>query len=461
MPQADISSSKFSATASQRPEVKSILLLSVPIIISQLAQIGTGVVDVVMAGHISPVVLGSVATGAAVWTPTMIFLLGLLYCLTHGVGSLKGQKREEEITSLAARGVTAGLLGGVILGAGLYFGSGHLFTLIGLSEDMILDATSYTRIVAFGFPGLGLFCACRFLLEASGGAKVVTFTVIGSIGLKIFLNDLFVFGGLGIEPMGVNGFGLSTAVVFWMMAAVPVIVFIMVPRYNIIWRGPLSLADIAFARLIEFVRNGFPIALNFLSDYLVMAVVALFIASIGPVAISSHQITVNIVSVFLMITTGVGMAGTIIISSAAGSGNSGYVRRAAGLCLVVSLSLSLVITTLLALKGDTLAHLYTSNPDILAQASTLLDVAAMLFTVNVASITLGFVFRGVGQPGTPFLIMVISHWGVSIPLGYLLAETSFITDPLGVVGWWYGLMTSVILATFLLTLRLSAALTKG
>ncbi len=461
MSQAEISSSKSSSTLSCRPELKSILVLSVPIIISQLAQIATGVVDVVMAGHLGPVVLGTVATGAAVWTPTMIFLLGLLYGLTHEVGSLRGQEHMEKITSLAARGVVVGLLGGMILGAGLYFGAGPLFTLIGLPGDMISGATSYTRIVAFGFPGLGVFCACRFLLEASGGAKVVTFTVIGSIGLKILLNKLFVFGGLGIEPMGVDGFGVSTVAVFWIMAAVPVVVFIMVPRFNLLWRGPWSRDDISFTNLVRFIRNGLPIALNFLSDYLVMAVVALFIASIGPVAISGHQITVNIVSVFLMITTGVGMAGTIIVSNAAGSGNSGYVRRAAGLCLVVSLLLSLIITAILFFKGDTLARLYTSDPDTLAQTSTLLGVAAMIFTVNVASITLGFIFRGVGQPGTPFLIMIISHWGVSIPLGYLLAKTSFITDPLGVVGWWYALMAGVILAAFLLTLRLPAALAKG
>ncbi|MEM0912686.1 MAG: MATE family efflux transporter, partial [Pseudomonadota bacterium] len=47
-------------------------------------------------------------------------------------------------------------------------------------------------------------------------------------------------------------------------------------------------------------------------------------------------------------------------------------------------------------------------------------------------------------------VMLFAHWGVSIPLGYILASTALITAPLGIIGWWYGLFTGVAVATIML-----------
>lgn len=437
---------------------KTLVTLSVPIILSQLAQIAASVVDVVMAGRIGSLELGSISTGAALWSPMMIFLLGMLYVLTPMTGLLMGQQRENQIRSLAAQGVVLGLLVGLILGAALYFGAGPLFSLANVSADLVPGAVSYARIVALAFPGLALFLTFRFLLEASGGALLVTLSMVAGIILKIILNQALVFGRFGFPTLGIDGFAVSTVIVFWTMAVILLAMILGIPRFRYLKPGITTRSQLAPSRMFELARKGLPIALSFLSDYLVMAVVILFIATISPVAVSSHQIVFNIISVLLMITTGIGMAGTITVSGALGSLNPVRVRQAAAHCLVVSILTALAISVVLGLFGDTLVRFYSHDARIHDQAGTVIRVAALLFTVNVAAITLGFILRGMAHPGTPLVIMAAAHWGISIPLGYLLAETSVLTPPLGLIGWWYGLFTGVILATPVLAWRVFAVL---
>lgn len=438
------------ANAAVKSGPKALLLLASPIALSQLAQIATGVVDVVMAGHLGAVSLGAVSTGAAIWMPMMIFLLGLLYGLTHAIGTRRGEGRETDIPQLVLHGIGIGLLGGIALGVLLYFIAGPLFSLASVSPELIPQATSYCRIVAFAFPGLGCFLALRFALEASNGAGLVTGTIACSIVLKITLNKLLVFGGFSLPPMGVSGFGLSTAIVFWTMAVQLTIMMLFAKRVRQLLPSLGSLKQLSPGAMGQFILKNIPIAFNFLSDYLVMAVVALGIASIGPVAISSHQITFNILSVLLMITTGIGMAGTIIISNAMGSGRPELVRQSARLSLITSLIVACALSVALFLFGEQAARIYTAEAEILLQTAPLLHIAALLFTINVAVITLGFVLRGIGRPEIPFGVMLMTHWGISIPLGYILGHTTLFRPPMGTVGWWYGLMAGVMVAVILL-----------
>jgi len=431
-----------------------LMLLATPIALSQLAQIATGVVDIIMAGRLGALGLGAVSTGAAVWTPMMIFLLGLLYGLTHAVGTLRGQGEQEAIPGTVMHGLLIGMLGGTLLGGVLYVAAMPLFSAMSIAPELIPPASAYCRIVAFAFPGLGIFLALRFTLEAAGGAGVVTVAILGSILLKAAANTVLVFGGFGIAPMGVEGFGWSTVIVFWAMAAALVLMTVPVKRFKTLLPTTRHLSALSLTAMAAFTLKSIPIALNFLSDYLVMAVVALCIASIGPVAISSHQITFNIISVALMLTTGFGMAGTVMVSNAMGAGNNPGTRQAVRLGIRSSLALAVALSGLLFLFREQLAALYTTDESILLLAGQIMKVAAPLVIIDVAAITFGFMLRGMGRPDIPFGVMLLAHWAASIPLGYTLARTSLITSPMGTLGWWYGLMAGLFLASGLLAVFL-------
>ena len=68
------------------PEVKHLLVIALPLMGAQVAQMSMGVVDAVMAGRYSSVDLAGVALGGSLFWPTLMLMMGLL--LTVGLQTL-------------------------------------------------------------------------------------------------------------------------------------------------------------------------------------------------------------------------------------------------------------------------------------------------------------------------------------------------------------------------------------
>ena len=64
-------------------EFKRLALLAGPLMTAQLAQMGMGVTDAVMAGHYGAVDLAGVALAGSLMWPVMMLFMGCLQALTH------------------------------------------------------------------------------------------------------------------------------------------------------------------------------------------------------------------------------------------------------------------------------------------------------------------------------------------------------------------------------------------
>ena len=63
---------------SYRGEARALLAIAWPIIIAQLAQMGTGVVDTIMAGRYSATDFAAIAIGYNIWLPLFLLALGIM-----------------------------------------------------------------------------------------------------------------------------------------------------------------------------------------------------------------------------------------------------------------------------------------------------------------------------------------------------------------------------------------------
>ena len=85
MPPDDKTTTQSTSTTSLRAytsEARALWILIWPMLIAQLAQMGTGVVDTIMAGRYSAVDLAAVAIGYNVWLPVYLFIVGMMLATT-------------------------------------------------------------------------------------------------------------------------------------------------------------------------------------------------------------------------------------------------------------------------------------------------------------------------------------------------------------------------------------------
>src|SRR6516165_11418444 len=94
-----------SAQSKWRRELRAMLALAVPVVLSELGWMAQGVVDTIMVGKLGPAAIGAVAVGNAVYYVPSLFGIGLLLGLDTLVAHAYGRNDHDACHHWLAQGV--------------------------------------------------------------------------------------------------------------------------------------------------------------------------------------------------------------------------------------------------------------------------------------------------------------------------------------------------------------------
>ena len=86
-------------------ELRAMIALAVPVVLSELGWVAQGVVDNIMVGRLGPVAIGAVALGNAVYYIPSLFGIGLLLGLDTLVSQAYGRRDHDACHRWLAQGV--------------------------------------------------------------------------------------------------------------------------------------------------------------------------------------------------------------------------------------------------------------------------------------------------------------------------------------------------------------------
>ena len=108
-------SPKSSPVRQFRTETGSLLHLAWPLLAAQLAQMGMGVVDTIMAGRVGADDLAGVSLGGSVMWPVMMLITGVLQAVTPSVSQLRGANKYNEIGEVIRQALYMAAVGAVLI----------------------------------------------------------------------------------------------------------------------------------------------------------------------------------------------------------------------------------------------------------------------------------------------------------------------------------------------------------
>lgn len=123
---------------------------------------------------------------------------------------------------------------------------------------------------------------------------------------------------------------------------------------------------------------------------------------------------------------------------------------------MISVIVAVINSTLLWFTAVPVIALYTSNTDIQALALTIISLAVIFQLSDSLQVNLAGALRGYKDTRIVMVITVLSYWIVGLGGGHWLG-THGIGDmygPLGVHGYWMGLIAGLSTAALLLAWRL-------
>jgi MATE family multidrug resistance protein len=85
-----------SAQANLRRELRAMVALAIPVVLSELGWMAQGVVDTIMVGRLGPAAIGAVALGNAICYTPSLFGIGLMLGLDTLVAQAYGRNDHDE-----------------------------------------------------------------------------------------------------------------------------------------------------------------------------------------------------------------------------------------------------------------------------------------------------------------------------------------------------------------------------
>src|SRR6202453_3819320 len=165
------------STPKWRAELRALVTLAIPVVLSELGWMAQGVVDTVMVGRLGPAAIGAVALGNAVFYTPSLFGYGLLLGLDTLVSQAYGRKDYDECHRWLAQGVyLASFIAPVIMFA-LWIAS-YSYARAAMPPEVAAPAGAYLRVLNWSTLPLLLYGASRRYLQGVGQVRVITVTFI-------------------------------------------------------------------------------------------------------------------------------------------------------------------------------------------------------------------------------------------------------------------------------------------
>ncbi|MGB6975222.1 MAG: MATE family efflux transporter [Terracidiphilus sp.] len=430
-----------------KPELRALVALAIPVVLSELGWMAQGVVDTIMVGRMGPVAIGAVALGNAVYYTPSLFGIGLLLGLDTLVSQAYGRKDHDECHRWMAQGVYLACISTVPLML-LVFAASYGFRHVGINAAVAVPAGQYLRLLNWSTLPLLLYGGTRRYLQGVGEVRVITVTYVLANLLNWGGNWVLIYGHWGFPAMGVRGSALSTCIARVGMAMG---MFAFAWRYERKRGHPLfrHWAGPSLARLRKLVRIGAPAAGQMLLEVGAWSLATVSVGWLTPVALATHTIALNYASISYMVPLGIGSAAAVSVGHALGGGDSEKARRAGWLALGMGTSFMLLAAVVFLVAPGPLLRLYTSDPRVLAVGPSLLGLAAAFQIFDGIQTVCTGALRGLGETRIPMVANFVGYWILGLPLGLTLC---FVLR-WGIYGLWIGLTLALIVIATALLLR--------
>ncbi len=427
-------------------EILRTLQLAIPVVVGMVASFSMNFVDTLMAGRLpeKEIALAGIATGGAIWSAMLMFILGLLMALQPVVAQVDGAGNRSEGGAAARQGMWIALAVSVPFVLFLRAG-GPMLQWMAVGGDIVPTAIEYMDAISWGAPGVCLLLTLRFFSEGSGYTRPTMYMGLLGIVLNVPLNYVLMFGKLGLPALGAEGCGVATSIVIWAQ--------LLMMFFYVRWHAHFKEFELfkrwdwpQWAEISKLLKIGLPIGTGIFVEGSLFIGAALLIARLGALPASAHLIAINYSALMFMIPLGLASAVTTRVGNALGRGEPEAARYAGLIGLLIVLFTQTLSAASMIIFPKFIVSIYTNDPAITSIAVGLLFYSAIFQYADGIQICAAGALRGLKDTVVPMFINMVSYLLVGLSVGYYLT----FNKAMGPAGMWIGMIVGLSFGAVLL-----------
>ena len=420
------------------PIGKTLITFALPVLGSNILQSLNGSANAIWVSH----VLGEAALTATSNANQILFLmLGAVFGVSMAANILIGQAVGGGDPTLAKRvvGTSTTFFVALSLTVGLL---GYTFTpailrAMGTPTEAAADAIAYLRVIFAAMPFMYFFSFVMMAQRGVGDSRTPFYFALLAVALDVTLNPLLIIGVGPFPRLGIAGSAASTLIS--QTFTLGVMITYLYRKNSILMVRPkdwrLLVPDLAIVR--SLVTKGLPMGFQMVVISLAAVTMMSFVNGYGVHTSAAYGAAAQLWTYVQMPAMALGAAVSSMAAQNVGAGKMDRVEQVARTGSLYAI----------AFTGLPILAIYLADPWVL-RAFLPVTSPSLPIAVHINSIVLwgfipfgvAFIFSGVvratGAVWPPLLAMIISLWGVRVPLAMVLephlgADAVWISFPVG------------------------------
>lgn len=428
-----LANGKISIIDDNKKPIAIILTLALPIFLENVLMSLVGAIDTAMVGSLGANATASVSISQA----PMMMINGVIMALGTGFTALIARSVGAEEHVRAKHLIRQAILMVVSLGtplAILCFALARKIPMwMGASPEVLELATTYNRIIALCMMFRGLMMVLTAIYRGYGDGKTPLYLNVFINTLNVVGNYLLIFPTRTITLFGnemtMIGAGWGVAGAAAATAASTILGSTILLTMLFVRKTPMqiSLKDSFMPDFSELKLVG-KISLPAMFERFTMSgaqvVVASTVASLGTIAVASNSVASTAESISFMPGFAFGMTVTTLVGQSLGANRPELAKEFVSLTNKIAGLVMFVTSVGLFMFSASIIGFFSPDPEVIALGSEVLRILALIQIPQAWAMVFSGALRGAGDTTSPFVITLISMWGIRI-LGAVLTVRVF------------------------------------
>ncbi|SHG47198.1 multidrug resistance protein, MATE family [Kaistia soli DSM 19436] len=435
-------------------EARATISLSLPLILTNLAQTVINATDIIFIGWLGSRMLAAGALGTNLYFAMLIFGIGMISAVSPMIAKKLGERRHSvrAVRNIVRQGFWLALAISVPFWILLWHSEAILIA-IGQEPELAAIAGHYMRGLQWAMlPFLGYLVLRSFVVALE---QPFWSLVIGIIGLAVNALAVWVlvFGKFGLPALGIVGAGIGSTISAVAMFAGMAVVCVVHPRFRryhvfgYFWRPDLR-------EFLKLAALGLPIGVAVGLEVTVFNAAVFLMGLIGATEVAAHAIAIQFAALCFMVPLGFSQAATVRVGYAYGARDRDAIRRAGWTPFALGIAFMCCTALVILAIPETLAGIFldrgdVANAEVVRLTVSFLFIAALFQVFDGAQVIAGGMLRGLHDARVPMLYAALGYWGVglgtSVTLGFGLGY--------GGIGIWIGLACGLAATSTMLVVR--------
>ncbi|KAH9939828.1 MATE efflux family protein [Amylocystis lapponica] len=423
------------------PLFSSLLVDSVPVILSYVLQNSIQAVSVLVAGRLGPHELSAAAFSLMLAMVGWGVALGGTTALdTLGSQAFTGGDRPSDVSIHLQRCLV--LLWALFIPVAILWAFIEP-VLLALGQEQLLskDVQRFLRVLILGAPGYIGFESIKKYLQCQGIMRASTLVLVIVAPVNLALNVFFVH----YTPLGLLGSPVAISITYWLCFLLLILVAYLSPTHkrNNTWAGFQPSTVLDPRSCMTFLGLAIPGIFMVGTEWAAFEIVALAAGRLGALPLAAQSVIMTTDQILNTIPFGIGIAASTRVGNLIGARSAIAAKQASHASALLSVMVGLVVMIVMMATKNVFGYIFSDDEAVVVLVSKVMPLVASFQIADGLAGSCGGVLRGQGRQDLGAMFNLVAYYVLALPMGLTLAFHP--RTHLGLQGLWIGQVVALFI----------------